>query len=123
MMKAAKNNSIFVNSALHFLGLTLCIAPPALCALLYFPLWAEGGGGRALAGGAAFVMALCFMPLYKFIRRVLASSSSYLMWLIIFLFFFLTAKIAAQMTVISFVGFLSNLAGGALMRIAKRGRK
>jgi Co/Zn/Cd efflux system component len=46
------------------------------------------------------------------------SPAAYVMWLIAFLLFFSLEKIAHEMTVISFVGFLSNLCGAVLFKFA-----
>ena len=66
------------------------------------------------------LLALCIVPLYKMIRKGLMSFSSYMMWLILFVLFFSLSKIGDQMTVISFVGFISNLIGAICFWYAKR---
>jgi fumarate reductase subunit C len=48
------------------------------------------------------------------------SASSPVMWFIIFVTFFLLSKIADEMTVISFVGFVTNLIGTLLFNLAKK---
>jgi hypothetical protein len=42
------------------------------------------------------------------------------MWFILFVIFFLLSKIAHEVTVISFVGFITNLIGTLLFNLAKR---
>ena len=119
-MKKRSRSSIFVNLGLHIAGFLLCIAPPAVCTLMYFPLWKDVGYESCIAGGAALLLALCAIPLYKLIRRALSSYSSYLIWLILFLIFFALSNIADQMTVISLVGFIGNLLGAICFYIARR---
>ena len=118
-MKRSKTN-VFVSFGLHILGFLLCILPPAICTLNYFPIWREVGYDSCIAGGVALLLALCTIPLYKLIAERLKSFSSYLMWLVLFLLFFGMSRIADQMTVICFVGFLSNLMGAICFHIAKK---
>ena len=117
-MKAA-NKSNFVNIILHIIGFLLCIIPPAIYTVMYFPLWREAGVTSCIAGGGALLLVICAVPLYKLLRRALSSASAYMMWLIAFLIFFGLSRIATEMTVISLVGFLSNLAGAILMRVGE----
>lgn len=121
-MKSPKTN-IFVNLGLHFLGFCLCILPPAVCTLYYFPLWREMGYQSCIAGGTALLLALSIIPLYKLIKRGFEGFSSYMMWLLLFLLFFGMSRIAEQMTVISFVGFIGNLLGSVCFYIAKKIRR
>ena len=118
-MKRSKTN-VFVSFGLHILGFLLCILPPAICTLNYFPIWREVGYESCIAGGVALLLALCAIPLYKLIAERLKSFSSYLMWLVLFLLFFGMSRIADQMTVICFVGFVSNLMGAVCFHIAKK---
>ena len=119
-MKATSKSYSFVNLTLLIVGFILCIAPPAVCALSYFPIWKTSGYASCIAGGTAVLLTLCFIPIYKLISHAIKSYSSYVMWLIFFLAFFALSKIAEQMTVISLVGFIGNLLGEVCFRIARR---
>jgi hypothetical protein len=119
-MKNSANNSIIAKFALHFVGLSLCVVPAAVCTLMYFPLWKEDGYASCIAGGTALLLAICALPIFKLISQKLTSVSSYMIWLMVFLLFFAMSKIAEQMTVISFVGFVSNLVGGIFIAAARR---
>lgn len=118
-MESRKSN-VFVSLGLHIIGFLLCVVPPALCTLNYFPLWREMGYESCIAGGVALLLALCAVPFYKLIRRWLESFSSYIMWLLLFLLFFVLSKIADQMTVISLVGFIGNLLGAVCFYLGKK---
>ena len=120
-MESRKTN-IFVILGLHIIGFLLCIVPPAVCTLMYFPLWRDLGYESCIAGGTALLLALCIIPLYKMIRRGLMTFSSYLMWLVLFLLFFTLSRIAEQMSVISLVGFIGNLLGAICFYFAKRAK-
>ena len=113
------NKHKFVNLILHIIGFLLCILPASICTMLYFPIWREAGTASCIAGGGALLLVICAVPLYKLLKRALASASAYMMWLIAFLLFFSLSRIANEMTVISFVGFVSNLIGAILMRIGR----
>ena len=122
-MKSLWKTSVFVSLGLHILGFSLCVLPPAICTLSYFPLWKEVGYESCIAGGVALLLILCALPIYKLIKRVLTSYSSYFVWLMLFLLFFGLSKIADQMTVISLVGFIGNLLGAICFMLAKRVHK
>ena len=117
MRKLSRNNRGFSKFCLHILGVLLCVLPPSICALCYFPLW-RYESGKTVVGAVALLLALSAMPLFKLIRRRLDSAASYVMWLLLFLLFFSLSKIAYEMTVISFYGFVGNLLGAFLMRAA-----
>ena len=118
-----QNNGYFVKLALHIVGILLCVVPPAVCTLLYFPFWKNAGFTHCIAGGGALILVICLLPLYKLIIKATKSASSYLLWLIMFLLFVGLSKIGEQMTVISFVGFISNLLGAVCFKLGKRGVK
>ena len=115
----ARNNRRFVKFILHITGLLFCIAPPITCTLSYFPLWKEAGAEKLITGGTALLIIVALIPFYKQARRLLESSASYVMWLIIFLFCFLMSRVIDEITVISFAGLIGNLIGAALMKIGE----
>ncbi len=119
-MKTLSRTNIFVSLGLHIAGFALCILPPAVCTLTYFPLWREMGYESCIAGGAALLLVLCAIPLYKLLRRAFSSYSSFFVWLILFLLFFSLSRIAEQMTVISLVGLIGNLLGAVCFHLARR---
>lgn len=83
-------------------------------------MWISGGGEQMISGGAALLIMLAALPFYKYLRKKLESAASYIVWLFIFLFCFLMAKIIDQVTVISFVGLISNLVGAVLLKIGEK---
>ena len=121
-MSQPKKYSPYVSFGLHILGLLLCILPPTVCTLSYFPFWESYGLAHCLAGGGALVLVICAMPMLKLLKRI-EGISSYVVWLILFLIFLALSKIAEQMTVISLVGFVGNLLGAICFHLAKRERR
>ncbi len=108
--------------ALRLLGLVACILPPTVCTLSYFPLWVERGSGTTVSGMALVLLMICAVPLFRYFRKAIGTPSSPIVWLAIFLLFLFLSKIAEQITVISLVGFIGNLIGSVLFRLAKRVR-
>ena len=104
---------------LKLAGLALCIIPPALATLFYFPVWISRGGEFVVSGLALILLILACLPLWRAVSHKLRSPALYTLWLIAFIAFSSLSKIADEMTVISFVGFIGNLIGAALFRLAK----
>ena len=121
-MNTQSNNRKFVNIILHIIGYSLCVLPPAICTLAYFPLWNEVGAGKVISGGAALLTVLSLIPLIRFIRRALFTGASYWMWLIIFVAFLALGRIADEMTVIAFYGFIGNILGAVFIGKARKNK-
>lgn len=108
----------FAYYSLLFLGYSLCVIPPTVATLTYFPLFRSVGGGAVIAGGTALLLILSIQPLWQRGLKLLSSGTVFLPWLLLFLLFSGLAKIADEMTVISFVGLLSNLLGAGVLRLS-----
>ena len=107
-----------------WLGLIFSILPPLLATLLYFPVWSLRGGAASLSGIVFLLLLLSFLPLFNVLKERLRSPSTYAIWLILFVTFFLLSRIADEVAVISFFGFIGNLIGSVFFRLsAKRTRK
>ncbi|HBJ18262.1 MAG TPA: hypothetical protein DDY70_00730 [Clostridiales bacterium] len=98
------------------LGLLFSTLPPAAATLFYFPLFRAGGGRATLSGLVLLLLLFSALPLYRLIRRCLASPAVWQVWLFAFLLFLLLAKIADEMIVISFFGLCGNLVGSYFFR-------
>lgn len=115
-----KSSSIFKYALWRALGIALCILPVTSAILLYFPLWGKRGSDAALSGFCVLLLALAAVPLFRLIKRSVSNVSAHTLWFILFAIFFVAARIADEMTVISFIGFVGNLIGAALFRLADR---
>lgn len=104
---------------LRIIGLLFCIVPPVSATLLYFPVWKERGGGAALSGFTLLLILLSLLPMLNTLKKILRSPAAHTMWFFIFIAFFLLSKIADEMTVISFSGFIGNLIGALLFKAAR----
>ena len=113
-------NKIARVSALKMLGLAVSIIPPVLAILMYFPIWRCMGAEKMLSGFAVLLLLIAHAPLLKYVKSRLSATSSYTVWLVIFLVFLIVSSIAEEMKVISFVGFVSNILGALIMRLSER---
>ena len=102
------------------LGLIFSVVPVFSLILLYFPLWNERGDGAVLSGFALLLILLAFAPLFRAVKSILNSPSAHTMWFVFFIIFFMLSKIADEMTVISFVGFIGNIIGSLFFRAARQ---
>ena len=105
---------------LYALGVLFSTVPVIAAVLSYFPLWRERGSEAVLSGFSLLLLALATVPLARVIKERLRSPSAHLMWFLIFIFFYFFSKIADELTVISFVGFIGNLIGALLFRLSRR---
>ncbi len=113
------NDGTIRRSLMRLIGILLSVIPPAAATLLYFPLWRDEGALSVVSGFTVLLLTLAAVPLFRYIRERFKTPSAHVMWLILFLIFFALSKIADEMTVISFVGFVSNFAASFFFR---RGR-
>lgn len=105
---------------LRLIGLVFCTVPVAAATLSYFPLWASRGAEAVLSGLALILILASLLPVFRAFRRLLRSPAVYTLWLIAFLLFFALSRIAEDLTVICFVGFVGNLIGAVFFKIARR---
>ncbi len=105
--------------ALSLLGYAFGTVPPALCVLEYFPLWIQSGEKR-LSCFALVLLALCFVPALRLIRRHLKTPSALVFWLLLFLFVCVFRAVMDELFVISLVALSSSVPGTACLFIARR---
>ena len=103
----------------NILGIAFSTVPVTLAVLSYFPIWVARGGEAVISGFTLLLLALGALPLLRAAKQYLASPSAHLLWFISFVVFFLLSRVADELTVISFVGFVSNLVGALLFKRAK----
>lgn len=120
-----KGTNVSKSLLIRALGIIICICPVVCAILSYFPLWIARDDACALSGIALCLILIALIPFYKYIIRALKSPSAHTMWFIVFVIFFFLSKISDEMTVIAFVGFISNLFGAMIFKLGKRygGRK
>ena len=105
---------------LYLLGLAISVLPALIATILYFPVWQSRGTYAQISGIALCLMLIAIVPLLRHIKRRLSSPSVPLIWFVIFILFFSLSKICEQVTVISFVGFISNLIAIPIFKMSLR---
>jgi hypothetical protein len=101
------------------LGLLFSTVPPLSAMISYFPVWAERGNTHVFCGFTLFLFFICVLPFYRRLKEIFKSPSVTTVWFLIFLVFFMLSKIADEITVIAFIGFIGNLIGSLCYRIAR----
>ena len=109
------------NSSLRIFALAVCTVPATVATLSCFPVWKTRSSGALLCGFTVLLLLVCAYPLVKAVKRFFNAPSVFTVWLLLFLGFMLVQSIAYEMTVISFVGMVSNLAGAFLFKLSRRG--
>ena len=116
MHKSSNKRRTLYNS----LGIAVSVLPPVIATVSYFPIWQVRETGAVFSGFTLFVLTVCALPIFKFIKRSLSSASIWMLWLIVFITLYLLKSVLEEMTVISFVGVISGLAGAVIFKLAKR---
>lgn len=106
-------------SALHKLGLIVCVVPPIITTLEHFPLWFQRSDTAISAISAIFLL-LCCIPFMKQIKAYFKGTpASWAVWLAIYVPVAVFNKLADGVEAVAFIGVLSNLLGGCIFRIEK----
>lgn len=101
------------------LGIFFSVIPVAVSIFSYFPLWIAREDASVLSGISLLLTLLALLPLARYLRSILRTASAPLMWLAVFIAFMLLSRIANEVTVISFVGFIGNLIGALFFKLAR----
>lgn len=117
--QAIKTNPLYRPLTLT-LGVCFSVFPPAVCTLLYFPIFKESSPEKLLSLGTLLLLIIAFLPLTRILHARLKSPSATLIWLAIFLLFYTLSKISDEMIVISFFGFVGNFIGSLFFRLEKK---
>ena len=104
---------------LRFLGVLLCVLPPAVAPLEFFPLWL-GNGRSALSAISVLLLLFAAIPLVRLIKHRLRSPSAWMLWLGLWLFLILFRPIAASVETIALISFPTSFAGAVCFRMAER---
>ena len=101
------------------LGIFFSVIPVAVSIFSYFPLWIAREDASVLSGISLLLTLLALLPLARYLRSILRTASAPLMWLAVFIAFMLLSRIANEVAVISFVGFIGNLIGALFLKLAR----
>ena len=104
---------------IHAVGLLVCVVPPIIATLEYFPLWFSQTE-TAVSVLSAMVIAVCCLPFFKQIKAYFnGSPASWAFFAVMWLVTMSLNKLIDGVETISFIGMLSNLAGGFIFRVEK----
>jgi hypothetical protein len=107
----------------HWLGMLICIVPPIIAVLEYFPLWLSDSEST-LSVFSVVLLVLCCLPFWKQIKAYFKGTpAAWVIWLIITVIFKALAEISGDIGNVAFIALLSNLVGGLIFRLEKRIRK
>ena len=109
--------------ALTILGAVLCIAPPAVVTLTYFPLWVATSSSATVSGLSLVLILLSIIPLIRILKKLVETPSAPIIWAIVCIFCFAFKTIIEQVLVVSFIGTISSLAGMAIFWARDKGAK
>jgi hypothetical protein len=109
------------HSLLRLFALLVSTVPVLICTAAYFPIWTLRGEGAVLSGLGLILSLIAAIPAYRYVKAHIGSISAPFIWLILFAVFFALESIAHEVTVIAFVGFVSNLVGAIIFKIARGG--
>ena len=105
--------------ALRVFGLIVCVAPPVIATLEYFPLWFSQTE-TAVSVLSAMMIALCCIPFFKQIRAYFKGTpAAWAFFLALWVTSMSLNKLMDGIETIAFYGMISNLAGGAIFKIEK----
>ena len=97
--------------ALSGLGYFLCIAPPVVATLTFFPLWISTSSATTVSGLSMLLILVCIVPIFRLIKEHVKTPSAPLVWVAILIIAVMFRSIIDQLVIISFVGVVSSLAG------------
>lgn len=102
------------------LGIAVSVIPVTVSIFSYFPLWIARNDASLLSGISLLLICLAIVPIFKYLKQFLHSPSAPVMWLFSFILFLMLSRIAHEMTVISFVGFTTNLLGAFFFKLSRK---
>lgn len=115
-----KSKKTLTSIIFWLVGMLLSVGAPLVATLSFFPIWVAQGGEFVVSGFTLLIAIICALPLYRWLKGGLASPSGITIWLVLFLIFFALARVADEMTVVAFVGFIGNVLGGIAFRLGKK---
>ena len=116
----SKRSKVFI---VHWLGMLICVVPPIIAVLEYFPLWLSDGESTVSVFSTIFLV-LCCLPFWKQIKAYFKGTpAAWVIWLIITVVFKSLAVISGDIGNVAFIALLSNLIGGVVFRLEKRIKK
>ena len=102
---------------LSIVGGALCIAPPAIATLAYFPLWVSKSSATTVSGLSMILVLISIVPIFKMLKEHLKTPAAPVLWAVVLGIAVLFRSIIDQVLVISFVGTISSVAGFLVFKV------
>ena len=107
---------------LRILGVALCVLPPAISTLEFFPLWLSDGKS-ALSALSLMLLLLSALPLFRIVKRHLRSPSLWMLWLVLWILLEAFLPILSAIKTIALISFPTGILGAVCFRLASRREK
>ena len=104
---------------LEAIGWVLCIVPPTIATLEYFPLFKDQPE-KGVSAVTVVILFIAAIPFWKYIKRALRSPSAWMVWLVIFLFSRYFSPIIHQMEAVSFISLATSIVGALFFKFARK---
>ena len=101
---------------LRVLGILLCVLPPAISTLSFFPIW-MADSKTAVSALTVILLCLAALPLFRLIKSHLRSPSAWMIWLALWGFLFAFRPIAPAIETIALISFPTSMLGALCFRI------
>ena len=111
-----------MNRFLRILGMALCILPPTVATLEFFPLWLTREDCR-LSALSVMLLLIAAIPLFRVVRARLRSPSAWMVWLTIWVLLALLEPIVASIKTIALISFPTGILGAICLRLSEKKEK
>ena len=103
----------------RILGISLCVLPPAISTLAFFPIWLADSR-TAVSALTVILLVLAALPVLRLIKTHLRSPSAWMIWLLLWGFLFAFRPIAPAIETIALISFPTSMLGALCFRIGDR---
>ena len=97
-------------------GMACSVLPPALATLNLFPLMTPAGRVSAVV---VVLLTLSLIPLFRHVKRLLASPSAWVLWGVLFVLAAVTRAFIDEFYMIAMLGFVGSAVGAVFFRLAR----
>lgn len=104
----------------YVIGMICAVAPPLIAFVDNFPIMTEENYKQSVSWFAVAMIAICCIPFWRKIKEYLKSPDTMVLWLVVFVIFSASKNLINGMIIVSFCGFVGNLAAKALFFASRK---